>query len=213
MFGRVLENVLVGGGPPLARVAFQEPEARRATQPLFKMVHVGLPDLLLFGQALELGCEQRGLKLGDAIVEPDKAMAVFVRGTGAAAVGERLGALEEFEVAGNNCAAFAGSHQFARLKAEATQVAGGPCSLRAPFAAMSVGAVLNHHQVVGARDAADLIQVGKAHGKVDGQNGARLRREPLFDQAASRQYVSGSTSTKTGTAFKSRMGPTVPSQV
>src|SRR5205823_9004253 len=144
---QVFEHILVSSETRCALIALQEGQAGSAAETLFEIIHVGLARFGLLREACQLDFQYCGLEFGDAVVEANQAVAELVGDAGAAAIHIGLGALVEFEIAGNNGAALSGSDQFAGLKAEAPEIAGGTCAFVAPFAAVGVGAILDDPQV------------------------------------------------------------------
>ena len=121
------------------------------------------------------------MKFCDAIVETDEAMTELVADAGATAVHIGLGALVEFEVAGDYSASLAGGDDLAGLKTEAPKVPRGSRALAAPLTAVSVRAVFDDGNVSRASNAKNFIEVREVHGQVHGKNGARFRSDGLFN--------------------------------
>lgn len=119
---------------------------------------------------LELGATEGGLEVGEAVVEADFAMDVFVArefGLG----GEVFDVLGEAFVASDGHAAAAGGDEFIAVKTEAPDIAEGADGAAADGGTEALSGVLDDFEMVRVGDFHEAVHVDGVTEDVDGENG------------------------------------------
>src|SRR5580700_5278093 len=138
---------------------------------------------------------------------------ILVRQAGAPRVDVALHQLHVFQRVRDHGAAFSGRDQLARLKTESSQIPHGTraCPFHIAPCACAQSSITFKLCFLAMRKMSSMSanRIPRCTGRIAFVFGVMA----CSINFVSRQYVSGSTSTKTGTAFSSNTGPTVPSQV
>ncbi len=122
------------------------------------------------------------MKFSHAVIESDDAVVILVREAGAAGVDITLYALHVFQVVGYDRSAFPRGDEFARLKAESSQISHRTRAFSLPHSAVGMRAIFDDFQVVFCGNAKDFVHVRKTHTQMDGENRLGLRRNGPLDQ-------------------------------
>jgi len=119
----------------------------------------------------------------------------------------------EFVIIGNDDPAFASGDQLARLKTEGPRHAKGPNPLAAPFTGVRVRRILHQRQSFALGDLLQPIEIRGVPTHVHRDDRLRPRSDRRFYQVGMMQYVSGSTSTSTGSALANKTALAVATNV
>src|SRR5579862_3786450 len=108
---------------------------------------------------------------------------MFVPSSGARAadVVDRPDAIGQAIVVGQDDAALSSVEVFACLEAEGSQVAERADFAASPLGGVGLGRIFDEGETTAARDLRNVVHVGRASGDVDGDVGARVRRDGAFD--------------------------------